>query len=174
MPQHCACTPEPSVVEAVATLPHCAPPSPAMSHHATSGCFHRGTLMCGTTIREITDVHRFVCPKPPPPPGKVSIFRVSPVLLLYLFKLDLQSFREFWNHEAHPDQSGLTHTLPPVVQARKRYINILTHDLFEEAVRPGTTSRLTRRKCLFSWVRRRTHNFCCPVNRLVVPGSTGP
>ena len=51
---------------------------------------------------------------------------------------------------------------------------MLTHKLFEKAVNPGTASRLTTRKCLFSWLRRRTHKLFCPVNRPVVPGSTGP
>ena len=31
--------------------------------------------------------------------------------------------------------------------------------LFEKAINPGTTSRLTRRKCLFSWFRMRTHKW---------------
>ena len=44
----------------------------------------------------------------------------------------------------------------------------------EKAVNPGTTSRLTRRKCLFSWVWRRTHKLFRPVNLPVVPGSTRP
>ena len=51
---------------------------------------------------------------------------------------------------------------------------LLTHKLFEKAVNPRTTSRPTRRKCLFSWFRRSTHKLICPVNRPVVPESAGP
>ena len=57
---------------------------------------------------------------------------------------------------------------------KKKAHKLLTHKLFVKAVAPGTTSRLTRRKRLFSWFRRRTHKLFCPVDRPVVPGSTGP
>ena len=45
------------------------------------------------------------------------------------------------------------------------------HKMFEKAVDCGTTSLLTKKR-LYLW--RRTNNFFCPVNRPVVPGSTGP
>ena len=48
--------------------------------------------------------------------------------------------------------------------------NLLTHELFEQAINPGPTSQLTRKRCLFSWVQRRTHKLFCPINR----PSTGP
>ena len=51
---------------------------------------------------------------------------------------------------------------------------LLTHTLFETAVDPGTTNQLTRRECLCSWFRRRTHKLFCLVNRPVIQGSTGP
>ena len=57
---------------------------------------------------------------------------------------------------------------------KKKAHKLLTHKLSEKAVNPGTTSRLTRRKRWFFWVRRRAHRLFCPVNRPVVPGSTGP
>ena len=60
------------------------------------------------------------------------------------------------------------------ISGKKEAHKLLTHKLFEQAVNPGTTSRLTRRNCLPFWVRRRTHRPFCPVNWPVVPGSTGP
>ena len=50
----------------------------------------------------------------------------------------------------------------------------LSHKLFEKLASPGTTSRLTRKICLYSWFQRRTHKLLCAVNRPVVPGSTAP
>ena len=41
-------------------------------------------------------------------------------------------------------------------QASKMHIRF-QHKLFEKAFKTGTTSRSTRRKCLFSWFQRRTH-----------------
>ena len=58
-------------------------------------------------------------------------------------------------------------------QARNRAHKLLTHKLFESSGDPGTTSLLTTRKNIF-WVRRRTHEGFSPVNRKVVPRSTGP
>ena len=48
---------------------------------------------------------------------------------------------------------------------KKKAHTLLAHKLLEKPVNPATTSRLTRRKCIFSWVRRRTHKLFCPVNR---------
>ena len=59
-------------------------------------------------------------------------------------------------------------------QARKRHINFQHINSLNRQFNPGTTSWWTRRKRLFSWVRRRTHKRFCPVNRPIVPGSTGP
>ena len=64
--------------------------------------------------------------------------------------------------------------LNPLKFRQEKAHKLLTHNLFENSVNPGTTSRLTRTKCLFSWFRSRTHKLFCPVNRPVVPGSTGP
>ena len=61
-----------------------------------------------------------------------------------------------------------------IFSGKKKAHTLLTHELFKNSVNPGTTSRLTRRKRLFSWVRSRTHKLSCPDNRSVVPGSTGP
>ena len=61
-----------------------------------------------------------------------------------------------------------------VLSGKKKARELLTHKLFEKAVNPGTTSWLTRRKCLFSCVQRRAHKLFCPVNGSVVSGSTGP
>ena len=72
-----------------------------------------------------------------------------------------------------PERQG-SFSLSQNVSGKKKAHQLLTHILFEKAVNPGTTSRLTRRNCLFSWFRRRTHNLFCLVNRPVVPGSTGP
>ena len=49
---------------------------------------------------------------------------------------------------------------------KKKAHKLLTHKLFERAVSPWTTSRLTRRnsrKFLFSWVLRRTHKLSLSV-----------
>ena len=55
----------------------------------------------------------------------------------------------------------------PFAKPRKKAHTFLTSKILGKAVKRGTTSRLTRRKCSFSW-------FCCPVNRPSVPGSTDP
>ena len=49
-------------------------------------------------------------------------------------------------------------------QAREKAHALSTHWLLEKAVNPGTTRRLTRRKCLFSWgFQRRTDTCLGPV-----------
>ena len=55
-------------------------------------------------------------------------------------------------------------------QTKWAVLELLNH----QAMNPGTTSRSTRRKCLFCRARRRTHTFFGLVSRLVAPGSTGP
>ena len=46
----------------------------------------------------------------------------------------------------------------------KKAHQLLTHKLLEKAVKPGTTSWLTRRKCLFLGFGGETHKLFCPVN----------
>ena len=59
--------------------------------------------------------------------------------------------------------------------SRKRKAHkLLAHKLCEKAVNLGTTSQSTRRKRLFSWIRRRTHQRFCLVNCPVLVVSTGP
>ena len=47
-------------------------------------------------------------------------------------------------------------------------------ELYEEAVNPGTTSRLTKRECLYGWFRRRTHKLHCPVTGRLSQGQPDP
>ena len=61
-----------------------------------------------------------------------------------------------------------------LISGKKKAHKLLTYKLFQKRFNPRTTSRLTRRNCFFSWVRRRTHKLSCPVNRPLIPGSTGP
>ena len=76
-------------------------------------------------------------------------------------------------------KTGSLHTVDsgqdfPGTRTRKRHIHFLTHKRFEMALDPRSTSRLTRRNCLFFWIGRRAHKLFCPVNWPVVLGSTEP
>ena len=53
--------------------------------------------------------------------------------------------------------------LSTLFSGKNKAHKLLTYQLFEKAVIPGTTSRLTRRKCLFSWARRSSEH----INRFV-------
>ena len=55
-----------------------------------------------------------------------------------------------------------------VLSGKNKAHKLLTHKLFEKAVNPGTTSRLTRENACFSWARRRKPKIFRPVNGPVV------
>ena len=57
---------------------------------------------------------------------------------------------------------------------KKKAHKLLTHQLFDKAVKHGTTSRSTRRQCLYLGFGGEHIIFFFPVNRPVVPGQPDP